>query len=168
MAASRPVSLALAAGAALTLSLGSWLRFHVIAARSGRLDELREEVRSLGRSTAIGGGEGQSAIGAASGQDGLAELLHSLASDLDELRVGDRSLSTGSTSIHDGIERTSLNVAFKGAFSAAFELVKRVNDYKRVIRTSHLDITRDPHDQADALSVSMRFEVFAPSEKESR
>lgn len=91
----------------------------------------------------------------------VTQVLETLSQDLTALGVSELAAITGPTQQVGTIQQIPLGVTFRGSFASVFEILRKTQDYPRLIRMERLVIRRDPASPLDALQVTLRFDAFA-------
>jgi len=138
-------------------------RHTLIAERMERFAALRGEEAILKRQISSREGLPTASPGASLRSIDLPELVQTISHNLDDLKVLDRSLTTGPNIVHGFIQRTPLRLTFKSSFAAVFELLNRLNHNDSIVRLNRLVLVRDPKSAIDALSVAIDIETFSPT-----
>ncbi len=169
--------LGFAAAAVVVLGGGLWLHLNALDTRNERIAALDRERVTLESQLADAGLEGdvaalrdelarrEAVLGI---EQGVGSLMRALSADLNDLELSNRSLTSGNTRQEGTVKQIPLSLSFKGSFADTFELLRRVQDYDRLIRIEQLSINREGRSLSDEVMVSAKLVTFARGDKEQR
>ena len=89
----------------------------------------------------------------------ISELLSSLGRDLDNNQTTDRQLTTGRAT-GDVIQQIPIQVRFSGSFDSTCRLLRRLDEYPRLIRVDQMTMQRIPEDATAKLNVELNLSTF--------